>query len=221
LQEMLNKHRQVYVKPAGGCQGHGISRVRISNGAYMCQGTKDIQEYKYNDITRVYKRTRAASKSKIMLVQQAITCPSRSGHFDVRAMVQKDHTNNWHITGLAARVGMKGRVTTNLHTGGKAQRLEQLLAACGFNGSQISDIISKTKKLALKIAGSIERHVQPIGEIGLDFIIDTKGQVWFLEANSKPGRKAFSQMELNKENRLTIMRPMQYARYLAGFRDGG
>ena len=63
--------------------------------------------------------------------------------------------------------------------------------------------------------------MKPIGEIGLDFIIDAEGQVWFLEANSKPGRKAFSQMELNKEERLTIMRPMLYARYLAGFREGG
>lgn len=219
LQEMLQKHRQVYVKPAGGCQGRGISRVRKSNGTYLCQGTKDSQEYKYYDVNRVYGKARSASKSKVMLVQQAISCPSQSGHFDVRAMVQKDHTNTWHITGLAARVGMKGRITTNLHTGGKAQRLEHLLASCGFRGSQISDIISKTKELALKIAETLERYMKPIGEIGLDFIIDAEGRVWFLEANSKPGRKAFSQMELNTEDRLTIMRPMLYAHYLAGFRE--
>ncbi len=220
LQDMLQKHRQVYVKPAGGCQGKGISRVRKSNGTYLCQGTKDCQEYKYNDINRVYMRARSTSKSKVMLVQQAITPPSKSGHFDVRAMVQKDQTNNWQITGLAARVGGKGRVTTNLHTGGRAERLESLLAGCGFSGSEVSSIISSIKKLAIKIAEALERHVKPIGEIGLDFIIDTNGYVWFLEANSKPGRRAFSQMELDKEERLTIRRPMLYARYLAGFREG-
>ena len=221
LQDMLQKYKKVYVKPAGGCQGRGISRVRKSNGTYMYQGTKDTQEYKYNDINRVYNKTRSSSKSKVMLVQQAITCPSKSGHFDVRAMVQKDHTNAWQITGLAARVGVKGRVTTNLHTGGKAKRLDDLLASIGFKGDEISDITANINKLAIKIAESLERHVKPIGEIGLDFIIDAEGQVWFLEANSKPGRKAFSQMELNKEERLTIMRPMLYARYLAGFREGG
>jgi len=220
LKEMLNKHHQVYVKPAGGFQGKGITRVRKSNGTYMCQGTRDIQEYKYNDINRVYQRTRSAAKSKLMLVQQAITCPSRIGHFDVRAMVQKDQTNKWSITGVAARVGGKGRVTTNLHTGGKPERLESVLAACGFNDSDISEIISNIKKLSLKIATTLEKHINPIGEIGLDLIVDTTGRVWFLEANSKPGRKAFSQMELNRDDRLSIMRPMLYARYLAGFREG-
>jgi glutathione synthase/RimK-type ligase-like ATP-grasp enzyme len=220
LLNMLQKHRQVYVKPAGGCQGRGITRVRKADGTYMCQGTKDTQEYKYNDISRVYRRARSASKSKIMLVQQAIIPPSKSGHFDVRVMVQKDHTNTWQITGVAARVGVKGRVTTNLHTGGRAERLEALLAGCGFTGSEISNIISSTKKLALKIAEAIEKHVKPIGEIGLDFIIDANGHIWFLEANSKPGRRAFSSMEINQEERLTIRRPMLYARYLAGFREG-
>ena len=220
LLDMLQKHRQVYVKPAGGCQGRGISRIRKSNGTYLCRSTKDSQEYRYNDINRVYRRTRSAGKSKIMLVQQAITCPSTTGHFDVRAMVQKDHTNTWQITGLVARVGVKGRVTTNLHTGGRAERLETLLSKCGFKSSEVLDIISNTKKLALTIAESLERHVKPIGEIGLDFIIDAGGNVWFLEANSKPGRKAFSTMESNNEERLTIARPMLYARYLAGFREG-
>ncbi|MGI6513540.1 MAG: YheC/YheD family protein [Syntrophomonadaceae bacterium] len=220
LKEMLRKHHQVYVKPAGGFQGKGITRVRKSNGTYMCQGTTDMQEYKYTDINRVYRRTRSAAKSKIMLVQQAITCPSRIGHFDVRAMVQKDHTDKWNITGLAARVGGKGRVTTNLHTGGKPERLDSVLAACGFRDSEITEIISSINKLSLKIAGTLEKYITPIGEIGLDFIIDTTGRVWFLEANSKPGRRAFSQMELNKDERLSIIRPMLYARYLAGFREG-
>ena len=152
-----------------------------------------------------------------MLVQQGITCPSESGHFDVRVMVQKDEANTWQITGLAARVGMKSRVTTNLHTGGKATNLRKLLAECGFSDNKISEITENIKNLALKIAESIENHVQPIGEIGLDFIIDETDNIWFLEANSKPGRKALSSMEQNGENRLSIIRPMLYARYLAGF----
>ena len=95
-----------------------------------------------------------------------------------------------------------------------------MLAACGFRDSEITEIISSINKLSLKIAGTLEKYITPIGEIGLDFIIDTTGRVWFLEANSKPGRRAFSQMELNKDERLSIIRPMLYARYLAGFREG-
>jgi len=217
LNTMLQKHRQVYIKPAGGCQGHGISRVRRMNGTYLYQGTKDDTEFKYNDLTRVVRKAKSNSHSKVLLVQQGITTPSRSGHFDVRVMVQKDGSNTWHVSGMAARVGIKGRVTTNLHAGGKAAKLDGLLAECGFSSDRTAEIISNIRNLALQISEKLETHAHPIGEIGLDFIIDAEGNVWFLEANSKPGRKAFSKMESNGEDRLTIIRPILYARYLAGF----
>ena len=69
----------------------------------------------------------------------------------MRAMVQKDHTNAWQITGLAARVGVKGRVTTNLHTGGKAKRLDDLLASIGFKGDEISDITANIKNCEIRL----------------------------------------------------------------------
>ncbi|NLB18320.1 MAG: hypothetical protein GX825_06245, partial [Syntrophomonadaceae bacterium] len=194
-----------------------ITFVRKVKGVYLCQGSKDKGEKKYVEFNKLYRKIYNLSKHKKLLVQQGITSPSRTGKFDVRVMVQKESDNSWQITGLAGRIGAKGRITTNLHTGGQSAHLEQLLSRCGFAHEKVVDIIATIKELALNIANSIEKHVKPIGEIGMDFIIDEYGGIWFLEVNSKPGRRAFSSIESNGENRMTIIRPMRYAQYLAGF----
>jgi len=217
LKNMIQKHNQIYVKPTNGCQGQGITRIRSSKGVYLCQGSRDKEEKKYPEIDKVFRKIKSTAKPKKFLVQQGISSPNRTGKFDVRVMVQKDGDNSWQVTGLAGRVGVKGRITTNLHTGGQPVHLEQLLGQCGFAHGKVDEIISTLRELALTIAKAIEKHVQPIGEIGLDFIIDEHGGIWFLEANSKPGRRAFSSIESNGTNRMTISRPMRYAQYLAGF----
>jgi D-alanine-D-alanine ligase-like ATP-grasp enzyme len=72
------------------------------------------------------------------------------------------------------------------------------------------------EELALRIAKSIAKNTRFLGELGLDFIVDHRGKVWFLEANLKPARAAFGQISKDLRN-LTILKPMEYACYLAGF----
>nr|MBO2476611.1 hypothetical protein [Bacillota bacterium] len=60
-----------------------------------------------------------------------------------------------------------------------------------------------------------------VGELGLDLGIDRLGRIWLIEVNSKPflqmTREAGSPHILG----LSVQRPLRFARYLAGFENGG
>ena len=64
----------------------------------------------------------------------------------------------------------------------------------------------------MDLAVAIEKHLDGIiGEIGFDFGIDTNGNVWLFEANSKPGRSIFSHPGLKDSDVLTRKLTLSYA----------
>ncbi|MDO7486367.1 hypothetical protein Q5O89_12050 [Peribacillus frigoritolerans] len=65
------------------------------------------------------------------------------------------------------------------------------------------------------LSDSIEKNLDGIiAEIGFDFGLDKKGQVWMFEANSKPGRSIFSHPKLKDFELLTRKLSLDYAIYL-------
>jgi LEA14-like dessication related protein len=216
LASLLNKYSGVYVKPVNGCKGRAISRVTRKQGRYLVKNNQDRLGKILNSVQEVYNRLRSANPNEILLAQQAIKAPSGKNHFDVRVMLQKDRHNRWAVTGIAAREGVYGHVTTNLHTGGKAASLDKVLQARNMGNDQIEGIVGEIVRLGLRIGQTLEKRSSSLGDLGLDFMIDEKGKVWFLEVNPKPGRRSFSY--ISKETRkVVVSRPMDYACYLAGF----
>ncbi|MGE5415151.1 MAG: YheC/YheD family protein [Acidobacteriota bacterium] len=216
LESWLDKYGSVYIKPVKGCRGQGVTRVTKQVDRYLVKGAQDNNARCLLHPREVFSSIKKLNDDDTLIIQRSISCRGKEGHFDVRALVQKDRSNQWHVTGIAARVGAEGKVTTNLHTGGHAEKLAELLVKRGFENSEVTEIISEINRLALQIAHVIEKNSRAVGELGLDFIIDSIGKVWFLEANPKPGRQSFLHMSL-ETRRLTGLRPMEYACFLAGF----
>jgi glutathione synthase/RimK-type ligase-like ATP-grasp enzyme len=215
LTVMIKRHHGVYVKPANECKGKGISRV-VQRGSHYLLQSNDIGPGQYLSGEEIYRKIRLRSSTNNLLAQQMIKVPGGPPHFDTRVLVQKDSRNMWHVTGIAARVGGGGKITTNLHTGGHAETIDRVLQKRGFNTEKVNAIKMEIERLSLRIAAIINNHTRFLGELGLDFIIDTNGKVWFLEANPKPGRRSLGL--ISKEMRkLALSRPMEYALYLAGF----
>lgn len=216
LASLLNRYHGVYVKPVNGCKGRAISRVTRKQGRYLIKSNQAQPGKLLNSVQEVYNRLRTVNSNEILLAQQAIKAPSGQNHFDVRVMLQKDRYNHWSVTGIAAREGVNGHVTTNLHTGGKAASLDAVLKARSMSDDEIENIVGEILRLSLRIGQTLEKRSSALGDLGLDFIIDEQGKVWFLEVNPKPGRRAFSY--ISKETRkIVVSRPMDYAYYLAGF----
>lgn len=216
LGALLNKYQGVYVKPANGCKGRAISRITKRQGRYLVKNNQNQPGRYLTSVQEVYNRLRSANPNETLLAQQAIKAPDGQSHFDVRVMLQKDRYNCWAVTGIAARVGGSGMVTTNLHTGGRAAPLEKVLQTRNMQADEIDHIVEEINRLGLRIGQTLEKSSSALGDLGLDFMIDEKGKVWFLEVNPKPGRRAFS--SISKEIRkVVVSRPMEYAYYLAGF----
>ncbi|HQA07323.1 MAG TPA: YheC/YheD family protein [Syntrophomonadaceae bacterium] len=215
FRSMLSRYKAVYIKPINGSQGAGIIKVSKRNKNFVVKTNDRQGEGLYTSLTDAWKAVRAASSGRQLIIQQAIRV-SGAPHFDFRLLIQKDRRNTWSVTGIAARIGSRTKITTNLHTGGQAVSLGHILANRGFSSQQISSIQEEMETLALQIAQCINKSMPLIGELGLDFIVDHRGKVWFLEANPKPARASFGQIDENLRN-LTILKPMEYACYLAGF----
>ncbi len=216
LISMLKRHKEVYLKPPGGCKGRGIVRVSRRKGTYLVKTAGGDNSFVYRRPQEILARIRISMDCSMPIIQQSIRFKENDRHIDFRVLVQKNRSNEWKVTGTAARVGASGKITTNLHTGGKAEEPETILQDRGFESLQISAISKELEELALRIAAIIDSKARSLGELGLDFLVDTDGKVWFLEANPKPGRRSFSEISPDMR-KVAVSRPMEYACYLAGF----
>lgn len=216
LVDLLRKYRGVYIKPVNGCKGRDIKKVTRSAGGYLVKSNGYGRGKIAASPRETYNSVRSGNWGERLIAQQAIPVLSGQNHFDIRVMVQKDRSNQWLATGVAARVGGRGQVTTNLHTGGHAERVEKVLADRGMNEKQVENVIAEIRRLAVGIARQLDLYSSPLGDLGMDFIIDDRGKVWFLEVNPKPGRHSFSQID-SEVRRSVVSKPMEYACYLAGF----
>lgn len=217
LKHMLESHQDVYIKSLDGHLGKGIYRICKAEGGYRVQRTgeaRGVYVKSLKTLTRMYGLDKRYGR---LIVQKSIK-PGRSGsHFDIRVLVQKDGQGCWQLTGMAVRIGLAGQITTNLHTGGRAESLEKALRLKGYNAARTSVVRQVLGRTALQIAKALEYTTENLGELGLDFVLDAEGRPWFLEANPRAGRRSFAHLGL-RIRRLAVQRPMEYACYLAGFK---
>jgi len=217
LKQMLAKHRYVFIKPDMGSQGKGVMQLRVTQQGLVCRG-RDSDNRPFcstvHSAAQAYASAKGASRRRRLLVQQGLHLDYFQGRtFDIRTVVQKDENGQWTITGTAARLGQRGSVTSNLHGGGRAMRTETLIRTAF--PAQHQGIMEKIYSLGLGIPQALDRELGRFGELGLDLGVDRDGKVWLIEANSKPGRMVFVRIKARDLRRTSILRPMQYCKYLA------
>ncbi len=214
LELMLNKHKMVYIKPINGTKGKGIIKISRKKNRYELHRAEKSGVEIYNSTKSLKIGWQKGDYPRAYLIQQGIEVYGDGAHFDLRVIVQKDAENAWQVSGIAARLGLDGQITTNIHTGGQANEFEQVFADRGCKGEDIYAIKGEICRLSLRIAEILSKTALRLGELGLDFIVDKSNKVWFLEANRKPGRQCFEAMD--EESRIiALQRPIEYAFYLA------
>ncbi|MDD4587908.1 MAG: YheC/YheD family protein [Heliobacteriaceae bacterium] len=212
LSRKLAVWQRAYLKPVTGMKGKGIIRLspRANNLVYLEQVNR--KNGRLLTTEGAVKSVRSLIRGRRYLLQQGIEPATWEGKiFDLRILAQKDRQGQWQITGGAARVTANG-ITCNLHTGAQAVSLETVLTAQG--GVKPADVYA----VASLIAQSLGKANRGLGELGLDFLVDTQGRLWFLEANPRPGRIVFHRIGDLATRLLAVRRPLEYAQYLAGKR---
>lgn len=189
LEYMLNKHRDVYLKPTKGKAGAGIMRVvQSGSNQYLLfvQGKNSLRKIVCTSIPDVLSKVKTYGMVSPYIVQQGIRltkinrCP-----FDFRVLVQKNRQGQWEVAGLGMRVAGVNRITTHVPRGGRIERPKKVLQQL-FTKQEALQIKQEVEKLSIAIAQRLEQHYIHLGEMSMDIGLDNLGQLWFFEANSKP-----------------------------------
>jgi len=221
ISDMLKKYPLVYVKPINGTGGRGILRIeRRQNDALYVQG---------RNLSRAIIAPRQFTpsglngflaswniRSRRYIVQQGIQLKLRNGRVhDYRMLVQKNGSGDWEVTGCAGRVGAANSVTSNLHGGGHAAAMDDLLSGWVKEKDKIKDIKEEANKLGTGVAAYLEQSYGRLCELALDLAIDQRGNIWILEVNPKPAREVFAQSGDSDAYSKAIRRPLEYAMWVS------
>ena len=153
-------------------------------------------------------------KGKPFLIQPYLPLTTHEGEpYDIRVLMQKGAIGRWSMTGIAARVGQTGSLTSNLHGGGKAMQAEPMLRH-ELGSATATTVLHQIRELSYEIPEFLEGQFGRLAELGLDFGVDKAGNVWILEVNSKPGRSAFESIGDLKSAKKAVENPILYACYL-------
>ncbi|NLN86548.1 MAG: YheC/YheD family protein [Syntrophomonadaceae bacterium] len=225
IDRMLRQYSSVYIKPINGSMGRNIIKVSRGRkaGSYHYQYKVNQKSYsRYASNRNVLRQNlRRIMRGHNYIVQQQINLLRVNGGIgDVRVMVQKDGDGDWSVTGKAFRIGPRGSITSNISGGGSGGNVDFILRR-HFPDSVVRErIIREMDQLAVQVARALENETGAIGELGIDIGIDVNGKVWFIEANLKPARRVFILIGEPSTRRMSVRKPMLYARHLAGFSSG-
>lgn len=221
IETMTRSYQAVYLKPVNGSQGRNIIRIeRLKNRGYNYKFEVNKQTVNGNkhSLEQLQLLLKPVIGNRTYIIQKEIKLLKEKGRIvDLRILVQKDHTGEWIITGIAGRVGKEGSITTNISAGGNGCRLDILLSSNFADSQQQQNIKTLVEYIALEAAKTLEAAIGLSGEMGVDIGIDRWGKPWFIEANLRPARYIFNILNDRATRLKSVERPMLYCRFLSGF----
>ncbi|MCR8843682.1 YheC/YheD family protein [Paenibacillus sp. SC116] len=219
-QQVLKHHPLIYMKPINGTGGRGILRVERMAPTFMLYVQGRDQKRKIISPQRMTWSQLAArlnswNATGRYIVQQGISLNLPNGRVhDYRMLVQKDETGNWTLTGCAGRIGAAKSITSNLHGGGEAISMDEMLRNWIGDDQLITDVKQEAEKMGIEAASYLERKYGALCELALDLAIDKNGKIWMLEVNPKPSREVFQLIGDQNTYQKSLIKPLQYALWL-------
>jgi hypothetical protein len=217
LSLMLKRHHLLYLKPTRGKAGVGIMTVKVQPEKQLpyrlqIQEEKGSRTYRCSTMKRLWDRVikQSAVLGEPYIAQQGILLAVVNNRpFDLRALVQKNGSGQWELSGIGARVAGDSSITTHVPRGGYIDDPEKLLLAI-FGQEKTGKVLGKVRRTILLLAKQIERssHYR-LAEMSMDLGVDDTGHVWFFEANSKPMK--FDEPHIRNKS---LERIFQYSLYL-------
>lgn len=190
---LMMKYGSVIIKPSKGKGGTGLIKVTtVSEGIYKIHRKK--RKDTIIGLSRTYDFIRSYCKG-VYLVQKMIPLAEIDGQpFDVRVIVQRKKAT-WHVTGTLAKIAGRGFFITNLvESKGRALPIASAIRQSNMKGASLERIQARISQLALETASQLHKYYN-MKIVGIDLGIDTKGQVWIIEANLSPDKTYFLRLK--------------------------
>jgi glutathione synthase/RimK-type ligase-like ATP-grasp enzyme len=217
VRDMLKSHSLLYLKPINGTGGRGILRIeRLPGGMLSVQGRDQNRRIVPPQRMSGDKLEGYLAKWNLKdvryIVQQGLQLRLSSGCVhDYRLLVQKNGEGKWEMTGCAGRVGAPGSITANLHGGGRAAKMDQLLEQWIGDAAKRDAVKREVEQFGVGLADYLELCCGALCELAIDLAIDKSGRIWLIEVNPKPAREVFIRAGETETYRQAIVRPLEYA----------
>ncbi|GED13908.1 YheC/YheD family endospore coat-associated protein [Aneurinibacillus migulanus] len=218
LYQMLSSYPFVYIKPVNGMAGKGIYRVqKTTDGGYLAQYQErdDTVGKRFSSKEEVWTYLAPLIKQDYVIQQGIDLATFEDKLFDVRLLAQKNGRGEWGVTGAGVRLAGSGKITTHVPRGGSIQPPEEIFMNA-FPHIAPNRLLALVRRMALRIARSLEKEWHTLGEVSMDIGIDKNMRIWFIEANAKPGK--FDEPHIRK---LSLQRIVEYAQHQANFIEVG
>jgi hypothetical protein len=222
LFSMLEGYQVLYLKKRFGARGYGIIQLKKTPQAIevtrVIKGTQIKEFYETEEecidcLQKIVKKNR-------YIIQQGVPYENKKKQVDFRGYIQKDSGKGWQVRGFIGRLAIPGSVITNLrYTEKILPGKDALKEFYGYENKAAEKVISKINDACIRAGESLDMNIGHFGDVALDFIVDQKGDIYFLEANSNYGHESLGKIN-NPELRERLFKsPLAYARALAGFGD--
>jgi glutathione synthase/RimK-type ligase-like ATP-grasp enzyme len=214
LIQFLQKRQSCIIKPRFGSGGRGIIKVSKSDNSYEINSKGNLTRCSESELVELISnlKKRMGMSKRLFIIQECIALPKYNDSvFDIRVIYQRGPKGSPLRTGMAARIAAPNKIAANLHQGGSRETLSEVLEAL-FNQSLNGPIAKAIRDGSRKVFKKLNEKCGPIGEIGIDFLIDQSGRLHLIEVNSIPGRSLFKVLPDIRET--SIRRPVEYAHHL-------
>lgn len=86
-----------------------------------------------------------------------------------------------------------------------------------YTENELENLKFMIDNFLFKIYECLEESYGAFGEMGIDFGLDNKGKIWFIESNSKPAKTTIHMLSNDRVLMQSYLNPMEYAKHLSSF----
>ncbi|MCC5909770.1 MAG: YheC/YheD family protein [Clostridiaceae bacterium] len=210
---LLRQNKKLILKPSMGHLGHSVYRLELA-------GNSEMQLFFKTNIPRLtttserdfVEEIKKITGTKSFILQQFISLEEKDKQiYDIRMVVQKNGIGKWDVSGGCSRQSLANYYLTNSPR--RVISVDKLIAEDNLVSEEL---IEQIKNISLQTAVRIEKGLGHMGELSVDFGVDSQGKPWIIEANGKPQKILIDRLKDDELSARVYLRPLEYAFYLAG-----
>lgn len=185
LTDMLMKYNFLFVKKRVSSQGNNQFTIRNDGNDFLIKyrnALGSVSEHNSKGLEEMFKVFSSNNIGEDYIIQKGIDVDKIDDRkYDLRTIFQRGKTGRISLTAWYLRLAALNSDQSNIGSGGEPHDPEVIIKDYSSLKERISFLGKKTIK-ALSTA-------YVIGEVGLDMVVGRDGEIYELEANSKPGTK--------------------------------
>ncbi len=222
MQDMLQRYSTIYVKPAVGRYSNKVVRIKL-----LKKGRQ--YEYSYVDdrlrIKTVENWTQLVDfiqdffRRRIFIVQEAIDVFTIDGrNADMRAELQRNYRGDLEVVAISARLAAPNSPVTTTRANTTVLKFTDFLREnLLLTKPELKNTHSRVIAFLKKIFVGVEKVYGVFGDMGIDFALDRKYNLWLIECNAKSAKGALFKSYGQPVIYRSFLNPLEYAGYLTGF----